>query len=288
MRRFQYLLPLLGLSTLQAAPPGPAKAQVSLSADYAGKTATGFNAGDRDVSQLITRTEAVWFPEAKSNLHLRIGGAWQRTSWDAEQGAILPGKVQNALAILGMDHRLTPEWGWRVELRPGLYGEFSDIHGDTFNVPVILGTSYRLSPKWLVLGGAGINVWSRAKAFPFLGFMYFPNRQWSVELVAPKPGVRFRPNERVNVRVGFELEGGLYRLSRDFGDRHGDSRLNNDILDVRDVRAGGGVEVDLGKGISLQLDGGHVIQRTFRYLETNIKHTSRGHAYGSASLKYRI
>lgn len=264
----------------------PARAEVSVESDHSGNADTGFSQGRRDVRTWAQRLDALYFPTVRRNLHLRIGGAWHRWRSGTEASTV-PGTLHEAFAVLGMDWRLSRRWDLRFEVHPGLYGDFSDIHGGTVNVPILSGVSFFASQRLHVLAGFFANPRSGTPVLPFVGARWQIDERWTLDLVAPRPRVRFRVNPDMTLWSGLEVRGGTYRVGRTFGSRSGDARLNGDLLGVREFRAGGGVEWDLGRGWGVEAAGGVVLERRLRYEDADVTYYSKRAPFVTAALHYR-
>ncbi len=266
----------------------PFKAELAVETDYSGKADTGFPTSRTDVSQWVNQVQALYFPEVRGNLHLRTGVVWQRSTFDSEVAEPIPGKLQTVTAVLGMDHRLSSKWDMRLEVRPGLYGDLSDVHGGTFNAPFIGGLSYFANPRLHILGGFMVDPRADLPFFPFVGFrwQYAPN--WTLEFVAPKPRVRYQASESLSLYTGAEIRGGTFRVGRDFGTTVGDPRLNDDVLNVREYRVGGGAEWKITPFIILDASAGYMIERRFHYREADVNYYSGGAPYAQVSFRYRF
>lgn len=265
------LVLISGLS-VHAGPPPQSKAEVSYAADSV------------DGTKWAHQVEVLAFPEIARATHARLGGGWTRLT--LRESAPVPGKLQALHAVIGFDRRFAPGWDMRLEVRPGLYGDLSDVHGGTWNAPVVGGLSYFASPKLMWLGGFMVDP-RGSRFFPFIGFRWTFAESWSLEMVAPRPGIRYRVNDRVSLRAGIDFRGGSYRMARDYGTRAGDPRLNNDILEVREFRAGPGIEWTLAPSLVLDLSGGWAFERRYHYQRTNIQYYGKEAPYALATLRYR-
>lgn len=265
----------------------PHKAEVAIESDYSGKADTGFPAARHDVSAWASRIHALYFPEVKSNLHLRVGGAWERWTSDTD-AATVPSKLQSAYAVLGYDWRISRKWDMRFEIRPGLYGDFSDVHGGTVNAPFIAGVTYFLNPRLHLLSGFMVNPQNDARFFPFVGARWQFADKWTLDFVAPRPRVRYKATDQLSLWTGLEIRGGTFRVARDFGTRSGDFRLNDDRLQIREYRAGGGADWKWTPFVSLEASGGYVIERRLHYQEADVTYYSKGAPYVQVSFRLRL
>ncbi len=91
----------------------------------------------------------------------------------------LPETLQELSLSLGLRRELSANWGLSAFLRPGLYGDFEEIDGDSFNVPVLLLTSYRESAERTWFFGINANAFSDNPVLPALGVRWQISPDWT-------------------------------------------------------------------------------------------------------------
>lgn len=219
---------------------------------------------------------------------LRIGGQWERYSFDyPDGGAQLPNTLQAVNGIIGLDTKFSDSILVRLEAQPGFYGtSFEHFDGDAFNVPFVLGGTYIYSPELQFVLGLGVNVQSRYPVLPGGGIRWKVAPQWVVNAVLPAPRLEYELSRSFTLFAGAEVKANSFRTDDRFGDSHGDKALNSAWMSYEEIRTGGGAEWKLNSSIALTIEGGYVPYREFDFHRTEVRyHNESGAAYGALMLR---
>ncbi len=207
---------------------------------------------------------------------LRLGGDWQRFSFGVPPGAPIPNTLQSVAMVVGADLDLSDGWLLRIETEPGFYSDFRDISFSDFNSPIIVGFSYLQDENVQWFFGLSVNVRRSIPVFPAMGVRWKFADQWTLMCVLPKPRLEFQALDNLTWYVGGELKGDTYTTGRDFGNQFGIQRLNNTSVDYTEIRIGSGISWRVHQGVSLDLEGGCMVDREFDYHRPDIRIASNG------------
>jgi hypothetical protein len=167
---------------------------------------------------------------------------------------------------LGLRGFLTREWAWGAFLRPGFYGDFQHLGGDSFNAPLFLTTFYAPRPGLTWIFGLGFNAFNQHPVLPAAGVRWKFAPEWELEVGFPRTGVTWRADPRLALRAGLSVVGGNYRITESLGvPAPGIARLANTYLDLTEVRAGAGLNYTFTGGLALDLGAGVTTLRRFEY-----------------------
>lgn len=212
---------------------------------------------------------------------LRLGVEWQRFSFDLPANAPLPGTLQTLTAVLGLDLQLFESWLVRIEVQPGFFSGSDDFSSDDFNAPFVIGGSYIASADLQWMLGVSVNV---NRAIPVIGgggvrWKFADN--WVLNAVMPQPRLEYRWSKELTLYGGADLIGSTFRVSRNFGDAHGNPRLNRAVVNLREVRAGVGASWKVSSWLQADFETGCVAYRDFDFHRANENYQSKGAAaYG--------
>jgi hypothetical protein len=210
---------------------------------------------------------------------LLAGFEWRGSAFDSPAGAPIPDAVHSIALKLGGEWRMNEKWTLRFEADPGLYSDFEDITGDDFNAPLALRLTWAQNSNLTWVVGIGVDWRSGTPVIGGPGVRWRFAPDWTLNLIMPRPRIEFSPNRMVTVFAGGELKSGSWRVSEDFGQRSGDSQLDNEIVDYRESRAGAGVRLRLWRNWSASLDGGWVLDRRFNFDRENLLLNGDGAPY---------
>jgi hypothetical protein len=212
---------------------------------------------------------------------LRLGASYQRFSFGLPDDAPLPNTMQSISAVIGFDLQLFESWLVRLEALPGFYSASPDFSGNDFNIPFIIGASYIASAdlQWILGVSVDVNRW--LPVFPGAGVRWKFADQWVLNAVMPKPRVEYSLSKDVTLYGGAELLGMTSRVSKDFGDTHGNKKLNGAVVDLFEVRAGVGAQWKISSWFQAEFEAGCVAYRDIDYsrADQNYQNRSAG-AYG--------
>jgi len=222
----------------------------------------------------------------KDTVTLTYGFAYAGNALDHSAGVALPDNLNELSLNLGVTQKLSATWSWSVFLRPGFYGDFEEVDGDSFNVPLLALAQYAPRRELAWMFGLSANPFSDHVVMPVAGFRWQFAPEWTFNLGFPQAGFVYRANPKLALRAGVSFQGGSFRVTRNLGvPAPGIDRLANTFLDYREVRAGVGADVKLGEKWALTVDAGAVTDRKFDYFDRD--YTLNGDAgwYGSVFLR---
>lgn len=212
---------------------------------------------------------------------LRLGFEWQRFSFGLPDRAPLPNTLQSLSAVVGLDMQLFDSWLVRIEAQPGFYSASGSLSADDFNVPFVIGGSYIASADLQWILGVSVDVNRAIPVFPGLGVRWKFADQWVLNAVLPRPRLEYEWSKELTVFGGADLRGSTFRVSRDFGDTHGDSRLNRAVVDLIEIRAGVGASWKVSSWLKADIETGVVAYRDFDFHRADSNYQSKGGAaYG--------
>ena len=214
-------------------------------------------------------------------LLLRLGFDWQRFSFALPDRAPLPNTLQSLSVVVGFDMQLFESWLVRIEAEPGFSSGSGDFSARDFNVPFVLGGSYIASAdlQWIV--GVSVDVNRAIPVFPAVGVRWKFADQWVLNAVLPRPRLEYAWSQELTLFGGADLRGSTFRVSRDFGDTHGDTRLNRAVVDLTEIRAGVGASWKVSSWLQADLETGVVAYRDFDFHRAGENYQSKGAAaYG--------
>ena len=240
------------------------------------------------VSEQSSLFRAVVSPQTGFSL-LRIGVEWERFSFGLLQNAPLPNTFQSASVVLGMDFLPSESWIVRIETTPGFYGDLHELGADSFDAPVVLGASYIASPDLQWVFGIRVDALSKYPVLPGLGVRWKFADKWVLNAVPPAPRLEYQLSKATTLYVGANLKGLKGRCDGQFGNSHGDSRLNNAILEYFEVRAGAGATWKMSRALTLGLEAGYLPYRKFDFYRADTSFKTRsGAPYGQLTITSRF
>jgi hypothetical protein len=236
----------------------------------------GYELGTRDVLSLKVR----------EGLLLRLGMEYDRRNFSLPSGATLPAKLQAASLVLGADLQLGDAWIVRLEIQPGYYGAGTELRGGNFDYPIILGASYFVSADLQFVAGLSVDVERKYPVLPGLGFRYKLSTDWVLDAILPTPRIEYSFNKSLVLYAGGDLQGTTYRTSADFGTTHGNTSLNNAVVDYSQVRIGAGASWKVRPEVTLEFEAGVVPVQEFDFHRADIKaRSTETPPYGALVLK---
>ena len=186
--------------------------------------------------------------------HWRLGLAYHRFEFDHDSILPLPDRLQSVSAIIALELHLTDQIGARLDIRPGVYFE-DDISSDTFDCPVRLGFGYRVNDRFSVIAMARYRSFAENTVIGGLGFVWKISDRLTLSAIYPEPRLTFSANENLDLWLGAEWAGGVYRAGRE----PGRGRRSGALVDYSDTRAGlgatwraGSLRIEAAAGVSLE------------------------------------
>lgn len=145
------------------------------------------------------------------------------------------------------------KWKFWLRVSPGVASDFEEIEGGDFSYSTLALASYQWTPTVSVaVGGYYSNDLGESRLLPAIGFVWEPNRNWSVALTAPRVQVAYAPNGDWLFALRAFPSGGGWRV--DGAGKNAGQRVD---LNYSSVRVGLGVERRIGDGpVWLYVDGG--------------------------------
>ena len=217
---------------------------------------------------------------------LRLGAAYERygfgyTGSDFE----LPGGLQSATAVIGLDTKFSDSILVRIEATPGLYSG-KELDGGDFHMPVVIGGSYIYNDNLQFVLGVSIDYERDNPVLPGGGIRWRMGSQWVLNAVLPKPRIEFELMQGFTLYAGADVRGSTFRVHDTFGDERGDTALNNAVLTYTEVRVGTGFEWKPAPQIRVGFEGGYLAYREFDYHRTEVRyHHEEGAPYAAASFR---
>lgn len=208
---------------------------------------------------------------------------------DASGPLLLPESLQEASLTIGLQRRFSPAWSGVALLKPGFYGDFEEIDGDSFNAPLLLLANYSTDPDLVWTFGLNVNAFSDNPVLPALGARWRFAPDWTLNFGFPRTDVTYQANEALAWSVGIRFEGGNYRVTDNLGvPSPGVARLANTYLDYTEIRVGGAVSFAFSETMRLELEAGVMTDRKFDYYDRDFRYNGDAGAFVSLSLNGRF
>jgi hypothetical protein len=235
------------------------------------------------ISEQYNKVHYVISPQVEEGILLRIGAEWERFSFGVPSGTPLPNTLQSTALVIGTDITLSDQWFLRMEITPGIYSDFRDISFDDVNMPFVIGASYVVDQRLLWVLGLSINP-RRESPFPVLpgaGVRWQFADQWVLNFILPEPRLEYLATPGLTLFAGGEMKGGTFQVS----DSYVVPALNNATLDYTEYRLGGGLEWKVNPSISVEVQGGYVVDRDFKFHRNDVKIETDPAPYAQIGLK---
>lgn len=278
--------PLALFAALAICPPLFAGAEISNQFDAEFSLASGMSTDlgqgrTGDVSGQYSLIRNVVSTRLGEGPLLRLGAEWQRYSFGLPANAPLPDTLQALTAVIGFDLQLFNSWLVRIEAQPGFYSGSGNFSANDFNVPFIIGASYIASAdlQWII--GVSVDVNRAIPVFPGVGVRWKFADQWVLDAVMPQPRLEYLWSKELTVYGGADLVGSTFRVGPEFGEAHGNPRLNGAVVDLLEIRAGIGASWKISSWLQADLETGCVAYRDFDFHRADQNYQSKGGAaYG--------
>lgn len=238
---------------------------------------------DFDESDTILRF--VLTPRVKFGV-LRLGAEWERFSFGFPSGAPLPATLQSGSLILGLDTQFSDSILVRFEAQPGVYTTAFDNVSDDFNMPFIVGGTYIYNPNLQFVAGVSVDIERQYPVIPAAGIRWKISRQWVLNGVLPKPRIEFEWYRDLTLYLGANIKQTNFRVDEDFGNSHGNPRLNHAVLSYGEIRTGVGFEWKISQILTLTGEIGYQPYRSFDFYRAGVQFEEDGSSapYGMVSL----
>lgn len=277
------------LATVLVAQPGGGRpgAASTFSAEAAFSSDEDVTRGAQRLGELSVQHQTLSFSQRfplNRDDTLIAGLGYGNVSVDGPAGLPVPERLQELSLRLSWERVLAPGWYVAASARPGFSGD--RLTGDSFNVPFLLLGVLAQSRELVWTFGVNANALSRRPVLPVAGVRWEFSPGWTFALMYPRAGFSWKMTPALTWQAGIHLDRGGYRITRNLGvPAAGISRLANTRLDLRELRAGLGVEWDLGGGLSVGLDAGVVTDRKFDYPDRNYRLDTNGGPFAALSFK---
>lgn len=213
--------------------------------------------------------------------------SWKRDEFDLTGAVPLPKELEeigiNFMAMKDLSREIGPGWSAMAMLSPSFSSDSGKIAGDSFSLLAIATLGKEVSPtlSWNV----GIVGMTRGdmKVIPMLGLRWSFAPDWELSVGFPRTGISYKFSEALTLNAGVSMQGGTYHISKAPA-----PNLGNTYLEYRESRAGLEAEYQIGKNLSIAVDGGMTLDREFDYYDRNFKLKGKSAGYGRFSLKYQF
>lgn len=214
---------------------------------------------------------------------LRIGIEWEHFSFGFPERTPLPNTFQELSAVVGLDTQLSDSILLRFEAQPGFYGT-NNFDFDQMNVPFLVGGTYIYNPNLQFIAGVSVDVEREYPVIPAAGIRWKFHRLWVANAVLPTPRIEFAAAKDVTLYLGANIKQTNFRVDSDFGDTHGDRRLNHAVLSYSEVRVGPGVDWKIASWLTFTAEAGYQPYRSFDFYRADVRFHEDGSApYGMIS-----
>ena len=225
----------------------------------------------------------------RQGLFFTPGLAYSHVTLDASAGVPLPDSVQELTLSLGVRGVLSQKWAYLAALRPGFYGDFKKINGDSFNAPLFLAAFYVQNPDLTWTLGVTANAFNDNPVMPVVGVRWKFAPDWQLDVGFPRSGVSYAVDSNLTVRGGVSVMGGNYRITENLGvPAPGIRRLANTILDLTEVRVGAGLVYKFQNGLEFDADVGVTTLRRFEYHDRKFRLNGDNVAWVSLAIRHRF
>lgn len=202
---------------------------------------------------------------------------------------ILPDELTELSINLGLMHRYSDTWNLAAYLRPGFYGDFDNLDGDSFNAPLLLTAAYAPSRDLVWLFGLNVNAFSDNPVLPILGVRWQFAPDWNFNLGFPRSGFTYQLSESLSLSAGVAFQGGSFRVGRDPRatplSLPAATSLANTYLDYREIRAGLALDYKLSENLKFAFDLGAVTDRKFDWFHRDYRLDGDTGTYFGLSLR---
>ena len=222
------------------------------------------------LSELNSDVKYVVSPQINKDLLLRVGAEWQRFSFPTRQHTAEPDSLQQVNAILGFDNQVAEQWLMRMEVEPGLYGDFSQLGWRAFDAPIKLGFAYLVDADLQWFFGLRVDVKSQYPVFPAAGVRWKFTDVWTLDMQFPNPRLEYDVSDKLQAYIGVGILAGTYRVGDHFGDARGLPQLNGATLDYTEVRLGPGFSWKARPNLTLEAEAGYVLYQTWNFFDQHI------------------
>ena len=290
MKRFLVLLSLVALHA-HAQPSATMRPALlaSVAAESSYSSREELARGPTKLGELAVRHYGVSVSSRTSlaeKTQLSYGLAFATYDLDRTGALPLPEQLGEFSLNLGLQHQWSPQWTLSVFARPGFYSDLEDFDTDSLNLPLLALASYAQSRDLIWSFGLNVNPFSDNPVIPIVGvrWQFAPN--WLFSVGFPQTGFTLRVTEQLALRAGVRFQGGSFRITENLGvPAPGIRRLANTYVDYREIRAGVGLDYELGERFTVSVDLGAVTDRKFDYFDRGYRLDGDRGVFGALALK---
>jgi hypothetical protein len=238
----------------------------------------------------------VWYARGGYEHLIPIGGP----HWFARVGARytalglgdtdapLPDLFQSVSMPIGIEWRKEtgiPLPKFTFSINPGLF--FSeDISSNDFDIPTVLAYGFDLSPDLRLYVGAFGGLMNKYAVLPGGGLAWRFHEGGLLALTFPQGGVFLFPSRQWEIFAGAEWFSLTHRTDGD--DEELPGRLQDALVDYREIRAGIGIKYKPSKSVSLGINGGYTLDREWDYERADYTLSQENAAYVKAAFELRF
>ncbi len=273
----------------RAANPMSVSEELDTAYSYVGDANTrGAGLKSGEVDEQSANVKYVVSPQVNKDLLLRFGAEWQRFSFDAPNHSAVPRLLQQASGVLGFDYQVADEWLMRVEVEPGIYGDFENINWRDFDAPLVIGGIYLASAdvQWFL--GLRVDVRCEYPVLPVAGVRWKLSDEWTLNLMLPSPRVEYQVNDRLTLYAGAGIEAGTFATGETFGSDHGEPKLDGTIVDFLEFRLDAGASWKITPSVSVEAEAGYMPYREFDFFKPDLNVRSYNAPFGQIACHARF
>ncbi|OAM88970.1 DUF6268 family outer membrane beta-barrel protein [Termitidicoccus mucosus] len=233
--------------------------------------------------------------EVEAGMSFRLFEGWRfRTGVfasrsDLELTGVVP--LPDQLEAVGLSLSATKFFGgedednWRATLiiRPGIFWDGSGSSSDGFNASTLLSVGKRYSPTLAWDVGVRFYPDSKDEVLPVFGVRWDFHPDWMLSVGFPRTEVTYKLAPNWTLKGGLRFQGGTYHVGTALAPGLGDT-----YLEYREMRVGGGFEWRINDSLSVNLDGGLVVDRRFDYFDRGYELKGDSTAYFSIGISARF
>jgi hypothetical protein len=206
---------------------------------------------------------------------------------DSVAGVPIPDQINTLRFNTGLGLRLDEQWTVAATLGPVLY-TLHDIESDDLGIVGMVSAVYRAKPNLIFNVGVVFNPDSDIVVLPGLGARWDVRTNLTLNLMFPKPGVIYRAAPKLSLFVGGGLNGATFRTDDQMGANTGLPQFNRAIATYWDFHLGAGVEYEIIRHLSVNLEGGYSLGRQIHYTDLHETVKFDPSPYVQAGLRYRF
>ena len=197
------------------------------------------------------------------NLFLHLGLAYDRYHFGST-AAPVPNHLQSMAGVIGIDFMHGTEVGAFFQIRPGFYTQ-NDVGISSFDVPITLGRIFVVQEKkFYIFGGAYASfLRGGSPVLPLAGIIWIPSDNVRLLGLLPTPRLIYSATKKLDLWVGGELVGGVFRTDRNDNIQPG--KLSGTTVNFSDYRAAVGFVYTVSDSFKVNLDAGCSVQRQFDF-----------------------